>query len=298
MTETGTCTDEVFSCKAGYFCPADDSTTVNCDPCSEDIVYGQGCYCEDNKSIDNCQQCTGNKCSKCVSFTFLQNDQCLDCPFGCDNCASTDSCTTCSEGFEKNPQTSLCEFPCKIQDDCMFIQGSFCDLDTSKCQFCMENCLFCSSPTTCDLCDLFGFVTTLEGQCTEECENIQNGYYCENGVSKSCSESLTSECKCGEASNCASCDETGEKCKTCLPHMKFNQRGECGECDDGYELRTKMCWLSENQDPSVVNKLGGGAIAGIIIGVLIVVGGLCFATFWFMKKKVSTAPVQVRNDFE
>eukprot|EP00702_Spironucleus_salmonicida_P006673 EST47964.1 Cysteine-rich membrane protein 2 [Spironucleus salmonicida] len=271
---------------------------VDCQPCSETMVYDQSCYCEDNKPIYNCLECKGKQCSKCVPKTFLQNNKCEDCPFYCDICSDANSCIMCFEGYEKNLNTGICEQSCKTTEDCLtFVQG-FCSPATSTCQYCIENCVYCSSGTTCDFCYPNRYITTVEGQCTKKCENIVNGQYCDNGVPKPCGEDLTSECKCGKASNCASCNEDGDKCKTCLPHVKFNSKDECTECKDGYELRSNMCWLSGNQDAINRNSLVGGTITGIIVAILIVVGGLCVGTFLFLKKRANSAPVKIINNIE
>ncbi|KAH0576029.1 Cysteine-rich membrane protein 1 [Spironucleus salmonicida] len=241
MTDTGTCSNAVFNCKAGNYCPTNSSTAVNCLSCSEDMIYGQSCYCEDSKPIYNCQECEDNKCSKCVLTTFLQNNKCINCPLYCDTCANANSCITCSEGYEKNPQTGLCELFCKKEDDCMPVGDDFGNLPILLVQQCIENCASCTSTTTCDFCDPDGYITTIDGQCTETCENIQNGQYCEDGVAKSCVIGLTSQCKCGNAQYCASCNTTGAKCETCLPNMKFNTFGTCEDCNDGFSSVNGNC---------------------------------------------------------
>ncbi|KAH0576016.1 Cysteine-rich membrane protein 2 [Spironucleus salmonicida] len=241
MTDTGTCSNAVFNCKAGNYCPTNSSTVVNCLSCSEDMIYGQSCYCEDSKPIYNCQECAGNRCSKCLSQTFLQNDRCLDCPPYCDTCADTNSCITCTEGYEKNPQTGICELFCKSEDECLSIGEEFGEPATSMAQTCIPNCLVCFTTTTCEFCNPSGFISTLTGQCTSKCVNIQNGNYCDNGTAKPCDENLTTECKCGRADFCASCNQAGTQCKKCLPHMKFNKTGECDGCEDGFALEISQC---------------------------------------------------------
>ncbi|KAH0575919.1 Cysteine-rich membrane protein 2 [Spironucleus salmonicida] len=311
MTETGTCSNTVLNCKAGYFCPAEDSTTVNCEPCSEDMVYGQSCYCQDSKYISNCQECAGNQCSKCVRNTFLSNNKCLDCPSNCDTCANNNSCITCSEGYEKNQNTGICEVSCKNEDGYQPIEVYLGEQSTQMALSRIANCILSDSDKICYFCSPQGYVTTVEGQCTKNCENIQNGNYCKDGVPTACVEGLTSQCTCGIAKNCESCDETGNKCKKCLPHIQVDSTGECGKCDDGYELHAKLCWLSEIKDPPapppvpvpgpvpvVVNKLGGGAIAGITIAVVIVVGVVCVGTFLFLKKKFYNVAVEIRNNLK
>eukprot|EP00702_Spironucleus_salmonicida_P001693 EST42984.1 Cysteine-rich protein [Spironucleus salmonicida] len=241
MTDTGTCSNAVFNCKAGYFCPAEDSTTVECQPCQEYMEYGQSCYCEDTKPIKNCQACTGKQCSTCVRNTFLQNDKCINCPLYCDTCANANSCITCSEGYEKNPYTGLCELSCKSEDGCLPVGLYFGDPSTQMSIPCIANCIICSSTTTCDFCHPKGFVITLTGQCTKKCDDIQDGYYCEDGVAKLCDDDLTAECTCGNASYCASCHSTGKRCEKCLPNMNFNTSGECAVCYDGFSLESSQC---------------------------------------------------------
>ncbi|KAH0576038.1 Cysteine-rich membrane protein 2 [Spironucleus salmonicida] len=209
--------------------------------CSEDIVYGQSCYCEDSKPIYNCQECAGKQCSTCVRNTFLSNNKCIDCPSNCDTCADNNSCITCSEGYEKNPNTGICELSCKKEDDCMPVGEDFGNPATQMSISCIPNCLVCYSTTTCTFCNPSGFISTLTGQCTRECVGIQNGNYCDNGIAKPCDENLTSECICGNASFCVSCNTAGNQCKKCLPHMKFSKNGICGGCEDGFALEIKQC---------------------------------------------------------
>ncbi|KAH0576095.1 Cysteine-rich membrane protein 2 [Spironucleus salmonicida] len=241
MTETGTCSNKVFNCKVGHFCPTEQSTVVDCQPCSEGMVYGQSCYCEEGKPIRNCQECAGNQCSKCGRKTFLENNICITCPLDCDTCADANSCITCSEGYEKNPQTGLCKLSCKSEDGCMPVGLYFGNPGTQMPIPCIANCLSCSSTTTCDFCDPKGFVITLTGQCTKKCNNIQDGQYCDNGIAKHCDKNLTAACKCYNASYCASCDFYAQKCGKCLPHMHFNSDGECAVCYDGFSLESSQC---------------------------------------------------------
>eukprot|EP00702_Spironucleus_salmonicida_P000320 EST41611.1 Cysteine-rich protein [Spironucleus salmonicida] len=59
MTDTGTCTIRITNCKADHFCPSTDNISVPCKPCTEDMKFGQGCYCEYNTETTNCKTCSG-----------------------------------------------------------------------------------------------------------------------------------------------------------------------------------------------------------------------------------------------
>ena len=78
------------------------------------------------------------------------------------------------------------------------------------------------------------------------------------------------------------CDKTCNVCnaeRTVADHAW----GEWAENEEGYEERTcANCGVKETGDKA---GLGGGAIAGIVIGSVAVVGGGGFAAWWFIFKK-------------
>ncbi|KAH0569550.1 Cysteine-rich membrane protein 1 [Spironucleus salmonicida] len=281
MIFAGTCDSVNARCQAGFYCPATGSTEVTCLPCSDDIKLGQGCYCVDNTAITNCRACAEQKCSQCIPGSFLEKDKCTLCSKGCGKCTRPDSCEACAEGYTMENDT--CVRVCNSLKGCQNEFSTFCDLTVNRCVKCESNCTICSSKTVCNFCNSSSHTTTIDGTCTTICNNLQDGQYCKNGAPTSCAEGLDSACKCGDAVNCASCNDANAACETCLPNIVKAKGGACTECTDGYEVRGRLCW--PKQDAGQQNKIGGGAIAGIIIGVLVVAGAIGGGlAYYFIKK--------------
>ena len=117
------------------------------------------------------------------------------------------------------------------------------------------------------------------------------------------------ECSCGKKSEeVAHIDtDTNNKCDTCgkdLPvappdheHNFVDGKCECGETDPNYTPGTDtpgtdvpgtdVPGTDKPEDPD--DGLSGGAIAGIVAGSVVVLGGGGFALFWFVIKKKSFA---------
>eukprot|EP00701_Giardia_intestinalis_P000719 XP_001704543.1 VSP [Giardia lamblia ATCC 50803] len=74
-----------------------------------------------------------------------------------------------------------------------------------------------------------------------------------------------------DGTGCVLCSDTN--CKSCV------MDGVCGECSDGYSLEGGRC-VSSGSNRS---GLSTGAIAGISVAVIVVVGGLVgFLCWWFI----------------
>eukprot|EP00702_Spironucleus_salmonicida_P000326 EST41617.1 Cysteine-rich membrane protein 1 [Spironucleus salmonicida] len=164
-------------------------------------------------------------------------------------------------------------------------------MSTKRCVKCADDCSVCSSATFCNVCNWGTHITTIDGRCTPKCDDITDGNYCKNGVATPCAEGIDSACECGLATNCASCNSTLDKCKTCLTNAIITKGGSCRDCATGFKLIGGMCWPEtpapepHGPDPVVptpsdpnpeVNRqnLSGGAVTGIVIGVLLVVGAV------------------------
>ncbi|KAH0576087.1 Cysteine-rich membrane protein 1 [Spironucleus salmonicida] len=281
MNDAGKCSRSSTGCKAGFYCPATSIMEVICLPCSGDIKLGQGCYCVDNTVNTHCRECTNNTCSRCITGSFLDGEKCTSCSEGCAKCKSPDSCEACAEGYIKENDT--CVRVCNSLKDCEQELSTFCDLSVHRCVKCESKCLFCSSKTVCNACSIVSYTTTIDGRCTAFCNNLQDGQYCNDGSPTPCAKGLDSACKCGNALNCASCNEAKNDCDTCLPNTVNGKQGACTACTDGYEVRGRLCWPKQDADQQ--NKIGGGAIAGIIIGVLVVAGAVGGGlAYYFIKK--------------
>ncbi|KAH0569677.1 Cysteine-rich membrane protein 2 [Spironucleus salmonicida] len=270
MTTTGTCTRTDTTCKAGHFCPTSGMDTVDCIPCEQDMKFDQGCYCEDNSVTTNCKVCTGTSCSKCLPGAFLSNNFCDSCAKGCSECTGANTCQKCADGFQM--ENNECVRVCNSNKDCADEATTFCDASKQRCVQCSTNCRLCQSAMFCNSCDGTDFVTTIDGKCTPNCKNMEDGKYCKNGTATACAEGLDSACQCGVAGNCASCNSSKDACETCLPNVVKGDYGACSACAVGYTFIGDMCWA--DQQGSEANKIGTGAIVGIVIGVLVVVGAV------------------------
>eukprot|EP00702_Spironucleus_salmonicida_P000289 EST41580.1 Cysteine-rich membrane protein 1 [Spironucleus salmonicida] len=281
MADTGTCTKTVTTCKAGHFCPTTDTTSVSCIPCTEDMKFGQGCYCEDNTVTTNCKVCNGTSCQTCLPGSFLSGNMCQKCLKGCGQCTDSNTCQKCADGYKLD--NNECDRICSKNEDCQDDASTFCEISLKSCVPCGNKCLICSSGIFCNACDGSSHVTTIDGKCTPNCENLADGNYCKDGASKPCAEGLDSACKCQFARNCASCDTTSNGCETCLPNIIKGEDGTCRDCAPGFQPIGNMCW--PEQQGSGGNKIGTGAIVGIVVGVLVVVGAIGGGlAYYFIRK--------------
>ncbi|KAH0570043.1 Cysteine-rich membrane protein 1 [Spironucleus salmonicida] len=126
-------------------------------------------------------------------------------------------------------------------------------------------------------------VRTVEGKCTVECKGITDGNYCLDGTPTACSSNSSSECNCSGNGHCTQCDRDNTQCSNCLVNYMINDSGDCSNCANGYDELNGICLKIESQGGST--NFSGGAIAGIVIASLVVVGviggGLAY---YFIKK--------------
>ncbi|KAH0569413.1 Cysteine-rich membrane protein 1 [Spironucleus salmonicida] len=281
MTTTGTCTRTDTTCKAGHFCPTSGMDTVDCIPCELDMKFDQGCYCEDNSVTTNCKTCSGKNCTACLPGTFLNGNVCSKCQNGCAECTESNSCQKYTGGV--TTENAKLGNVCYSNKDCEYEISTFCDITQKRCVRCSANCQVCSSATFCNGCQWDNYITTLKGTCTAMCSGLTNGNYCKDGVATPCGEGIDSNCKCGTSSNCASCNTAQNACETCLPNVLKGKDGACNICAPGFTYIGSRCW--SEQQGSEANKIGSGAIVGIVISVLVVVGAVGGGlTYYFIRK--------------
>ncbi|KAH0569645.1 Cysteine-rich membrane protein 1 [Spironucleus salmonicida] len=281
MNSTGTCSKTNTTCKSGHFCPTTGTETVDCIPCEEEMKLGQGCYCKDDTVTTNCKTCTGEACTACLPGTFLNTNVCSRCRKGCVQCTASNSCQKCADGFII--EGTKCIRVCGSSEDCGDQVSTFCDISTKRCVPCGQNCTICSSATFCNACNGSTHVTTIHGTCTLLCNNLADGNYCKDGSPKPCAEGIDSACECEFASNCASCTTELNACETCLPNVVMGVAGTCNACAVGYKFIGDMCWAE--QKSGGVNRIGTGAIVGIVVGVLVVVGAVGGGlAYYFIRK--------------
>eukprot|EP00702_Spironucleus_salmonicida_P003236 EST44527.1 Cysteine-rich membrane protein 2 [Spironucleus salmonicida] len=282
MDETGICSIDKKTCKAGNFCPATAENSVSCMPCSDKIPFGQGCYCKDNTLEPYCQECKDGNCVKCVARTFLFVDECRTCSYGCSECTNGRTCQKCLENNILDTVKNKCILICQNDKECQDIHEGYCDNETNRCVACKRNGNLCSSNNECFSCDTNILITTILGTCTAKCANMENNNYCKDGVPTPCVSGLTSECKCGYSVNCSLCTRNQNKCYSCLPNWELNSQGNCTICAKGYQ---KIGLLCLGNGSNSYNKIGGGTIAGIVIAIFVVVGAISDGlAFYFIKK--------------
>ncbi|KAH0576039.1 Cysteine-rich membrane protein 2 [Spironucleus salmonicida] len=241
---------------------------------------------------DNCANCDGNKavCRLCKRNFFLKDGACTTCvdntieqcecneAVNCATCetADTKKCENCLTGYKKSDEGSC--------DECS--EGFF--MSQNLCSKCGDVCKSCSGDgERCDTCTT-GYTMSINQICEKDCTDaVTDGMVCVGDQIVACgSDSQTVACKCESAVNCLKCNGTdSKKCQSCMPGYKL--AGDvCTGCADGAEVVGAFCFISGNKSK---NNLSGGAIAGIVIAVLIVAGAIGGGVFWFMRQKKKTS---------
>lgn len=153
-----------------------------------------GCVsCEEGKVLFN-----GECLQECPYGFYLEDKNCLPCPFPCAACISSTYCTDCfAIAYKENNE-------CKILEGCL--DGSYKDENT--CKPCSEACLTCTGPT--------------QFECLE-C-NYPEGYKRSSEESEECKLTVCEEGTYLEAAYCVPCNPY---CKSC------NRANYCVECKPG-----------------------------------------------------------------
>ncbi|KWX12540.1 Variant-specific surface protein [Giardia duodenalis assemblage B] len=198
----------------------------------------------------------------------------------CEACASTKIVKT-----DENGTT------CIAEADCPTTNGYFLESGSPKnCKACAANCLTCTATTDdkCKSCAEGYFLgaanTATEGKCIK-CDNVNDNSWKGVAGCTKCTRPNTSG-----ASGTATCDEceAGKKpsedktkCNPCADtNCSFcDEQGACQKCSDGYTLEGGKCASSSANR----SGLSTGAIAGISVAAVVVVGGLVgFLCWWFV----------------
>ena len=234
------------SCTANtYFLGAENGQTGKCVSCG-DAVTGSG----DWKGVTGCAKCTKPNTAGAATCTECQADKYLK------TVESTTSCeTNCGEGFFATTVDSI-----------------------KKCVFCsdknngVDGCEKCTAPAqgktkpTCTKCSGDKYLKTVDGATTCVAKDTcKDDYFPKEGN--------TNENKCLSCS-----DETDgvPNCAKCALSSRAT-KPTCSECISGYKLEGETCVSTGG-----VN-LSPGAIAGISVAAVVVVGGLVgFLCWWFL----------------
>ena len=270
----GICSQEADTNK--YFVPPSDTdaihdSVVSCRDATG-VTFGNGGNTKTYKGVDGCETCTAPKTIS--GSTGVEAATCTKC--GSSKIVKTDNGVT------------FCVDPAECKD------GFFVDttVDPNKCTACTDqHCLTCSAAEAnkCSVCAegyFVGAATGSEGSCVS-CSDTSagsSGFVGVAGCTK-CTRPNTSG-----ASGTATCDECeagkkpsedNTKCNTCADaNCSFcDEKGACQKCSEGYTLEGGKC-VSSSANRS---GLSTGAIAGISVAAVVVVGGLVgFLCWWFV----------------
>ncbi|ESU39971.1 Variant-specific surface protein, partial [Giardia duodenalis] len=238
-------------------CDAPTATTADpnlptCTTC-EDGYFGATCTaCTDQ----NCATCNGGagKCTKCkaaVDNKYLKKGDTVD----ANTCVSASACTTGALYYTNDTDTTESGKTCK------------------KCSEGVANCAECTAPGSlgsspvCTKCATPNYLKTVDGTttCVEK---------------DACKDDFFPKEDNSNGHKCVSCgDETSgvPNCVKCTAPSSAGQKPACSECTSGYKLEGEACVSAGGPN------LSTGAIAGISIAVIAVVGGLVgFLCWWFI----------------
>ncbi|ESU39999.1 Variant-specific surface protein, partial [Giardia duodenalis] len=253
---------------------ASDATKQSCIACGDEIGADQ------YKGRSNCAMCTAPAasnsggtatCTKCVSPKYLKAGACID------SCASDNTEFAKEDSVNGNKCVS-----CGEQTD--GVEG---------CNTCTYDSV--TKKVICTKCSGSNYLKTVAGTttCVADCGT---GFFKNDNGGESSNLKVCSPC----AANCLTCaDGTAEKCTSCTAGTHFllvatgsqgkcvscgdatsgvpncakcnpptgNAKPTCSECGSGYKLEGETC-------VSTSVNLSSGAIAGIFITAVVVMGGL------------------------
>ncbi|ESU43468.1 Variant-specific surface protein [Giardia duodenalis] len=237
------CTAEGLTANAGG--------TAKCTACTsgkKPNAAGSSCYtCPDEGETAGCSNCSDNgKCEACVPGKILKTS------------GSTKTCVAeaeCTAGFfvstASNVKTCIsCTDNLNGVPDCATCEARADDKAKAKCLSCTGTKKPKVDGTQCNECDIPG--------CTN-CDAASQCAVCGDGYRH-------------DANTCQKC--TPENCKACT-----NDVNTCTACVEGYTLEGGKCASSSTNK----SGLSTGAIAGISVAAVVVVGGLVgFLCWWFV----------------
>ncbi|EES98987.1 VSP [Giardia duodenalis ATCC 50581] len=276
------------TCVTAAECTADgthftkDNVQINsspikvCLPCgaTEGVAECQICKSESDTASPTCSVCEATKAPNAAG------GQCLACNIAnCVRCNSAETCAACGPGYVlvANECVACTTIGCKTctnnadSQTCSACMDSTqkVSADGTKCVACgVSNCQSCSEDNVCAACTNSGEKPNTTGsECVacgiagcSNCNAQDKCETCEAPKKPSKDQKSCTECK---DKNCAFC--TGE--------------GACQECGPGYKLEGETCVSSSGNR----SGLPTGAIAGISVAAVVVVGGLVgFLCWWFI----------------
>ncbi|KAH0569943.1 Cysteine-rich membrane protein 1 [Spironucleus salmonicida] len=314
-SNVGQVTVSCIACKENCAsCSGDSANTATCERCNPGYYLTRGSNCD--RCDRSCKTCTGSESTQCITCSDgnkLSGTFCFACTDGqTDACKCGDSinCMTCSSSETRKCALCLSPFAIDATGSCTeCITGYF--KENQQCKKCQLPCSTCSKGSgTCDTCE-FPKTITIHHDCQDSCNIVvKDGEVCVKGSVRACgSVQQVTSCKCGNATNCLTCSSQSNVCGSCLPGFKFSGQ-QCSDCTDKAEKIGFLCFLPappappspptppspsgpvdpsnpvSPPDPNVPDSnLSGGAVTGIVIGVLALVGVIGGGVaFYFIKK--------------
>lgn len=301
------CTDS-SDCAKGFYCVDGVCTehpsgtcTVDDDCATGNICVNGACSRKDSADCHNDSDCGGGEHYTCVMGTCILNENSCktsrDCAPGYDcvdyacvdknpnnACASNENCPA---GYYCDPELDYCRESCtngKVNPDVACSDEQTCDEASGKCVAnpkCDDNSP-CAGGMPCN---------KETGRCSATCGSsgagagdCQQGYACNTTTSK-CVVNPTCSTDADCPKDTYSCDLDSKKCVPKASHDDCSITG----CPAG-QVCSKSGKCTKQQPDEVNSGLPGGAIAGIVIGILLVVC-IVAAVIWYNNKNSGKIPI-------
>ncbi|KAH0571883.1 Cysteine-rich membrane protein 1 [Spironucleus salmonicida] len=288
MLKDTACTACSAGCKT---CTAADTCTV----CNEGFGLATGsckacpANCKECDAGETCSACydgfviKGTKCDKhecdtdtlCTDGKFCNilttGNRCTDCESKCQSCTSADKCTTCKASNEMNTDQT-CTATCTnlpVNKACISSAAASCGTTGQQtacnCGAAAKNCLTCPVPPV---------PTPDANNCDDKlCK-------CDSSAIATCTGCVDEKNYAFSAAACK--PKAPTTCCTCLPGYVLKD-AKCEDCASGFAKVGEFCFLPVQESSS--NKLSGGAVAGIVVAVLVVAGAVGGGlAFYFIKR--------------
>ncbi|KAH0575970.1 Cysteine-rich membrane protein 2 [Spironucleus salmonicida] len=277
------CDNNTKTCPAMHACPSDatSSNEKNCVQCS--ISDSEGCNAStaanDAKCTAFANACGASVVPQCDAETPCRDGQfceirasgnvCISCPASCLVCTSFAKCTKCASEYEMNTDQT-CTAICSGRDisfqTCENQVVVPCGRDGQKtacvCGTSQMNCLTCMD----------AFVPA-PGRCADKLCT------CDDRDLSICTGCINSKNYTFKNSKCI--PGPVDKCKSCLPGYAL-ENGLCEGCAPDAQKIGTYCFLPQDERRSI--NLSGGAVAGIVVVVIAISGGISGGIFWYLKK--------------
>ena len=302
--------------------PISDSSSTKAATCTrcQGQKYLKGNTCVDG--ADACGQgyaakkddTNGNKCLACTDQSSGGVTGCAECTY--DSAKTKLKCTKCSANYLKTAADGTTT--CVDQDKCVTDSFPVMNAQTgNKCVLCgdatgsdgwkgVTGCAKCTKPAsagpaTCTECQADRYLKAKAGSTAETCETKETctgGYFPKDESSGGNKCASCSDTNNGGIADCSTCTPIASptttvlvKCSACESNKKVSPGGSScvTNCPGNSSEQSGACVCSSGFAPSgdmcvpTGPNLSTGAIAGISVAAVVVVGGLVgFLCWWFI----------------